>query len=137
MSCFDDAPEFIAEDNRRFRPNSPVTRDMMEAKHEALFPPSVVKDKTIIDFGSCTRSSVPWVLSHGAKHYTGSETHEAYASLSHRLLAGRHGADKFAIHQQPIEQYLAAHAGKQQYDIVSLLGVLYVFTDYYSVLQQA
>ena len=133
-SCFDNAPEFIDEDNRIFRTFNPISKSQMLAKHEALLPAEMVKGKTVLDLGSCMGATGHWCLSNGAAHYTGVEVQHTYAELSQRLLTKYH-AGKFKIETQPIEQWLVQpHA---QYDIVCILGVLYAFSDYFLILRQA
>lgn len=135
MSCFDDAPEFIDEDNRRFRTMNPISKSQMVAKHEALFPPELLKGKTVLDLGSCLGATGHWCLSNGATYYTGVEVQPAYAKLSEKLL-GKYHAGKFKIYQQPIEKWLT-EVHTETYDIVCLLGVLYAFSDYFFILKRA
>lgn len=133
MSCFDQAPEFVDEDNRRFREENPVSNNLMEAKHEALLPPDMVKGKTVLDLGCCLGATGHWCLSHGAAHYTGVEVQDDYVEGARRLL-GKYHPGKFTIEQMGIEKWLDS-AGTRQFDIVCMLGVIYVFTDYYSILK--
>lgn len=135
MSCFDTAPEFIDEDNRRFRTHNPVSKSQMEAKHEALFPPELIKGKTILDLGSCLGATGHWCLSNGATHYTGIEVQDTYAQLSRKLMEKYHPG-KFIIESAPLEKWLS-QPHTQQYDFVCILGVLYGFSDYFTILKYA
>lgn len=135
MSCFDDAPEFLDEDNRRFRIKNPVSRTQMLAKHEALLPAETLKEKSILDLGSCLGATGHWCLSQGARHYTGVEVQHTYAEQSRRLL-GKYHAGKFTIIEQSVEQWLA-QPRTEQFDIVCLLGVIYAFSDYFSILNSS
>lgn len=133
MNCFDTAPEFIDEDNRRFRDWNPISKEQMLAKHEVLLPPDLIIGKTILDLGCCLGTTGHWCLSNGAKHYTGVELQDGYVDLANRLL-GKYHPGKFTIHQAPLEKWLSQNQNSL-FDIVCLLGVLYAFTDYYSILK--
>ena len=133
MSCFDDAPEFIELDNRQFRLLSAVTKEQMENKHEVLFPRSLVEGRTILDLGCCLGATGHWCLSEGATHYTGVEVQETYATAARMLMSKYHPNDAIII-ESSIEDFLATNT--QQYDVVAILGVIYVFTDYYSILKK-
>ncbi len=134
MNCFDNAPEFFKEDNRRFRAKNPVTKEMLYNKHIALLPQEVVKGKTILDLGCCIGATGHWCLSNGATHYTGVELQTEYADIAHKLL-GKYHPGKFKIDVMAIEEWLDNFAG-QSFDVVCLLGVIYTFVDYYSVLKK-
>jgi hypothetical protein len=135
-SCYDAAPEFIDEDNRRFRSENPISRQLMAARHGVLLPEGLVRGKTVLDLGCCLGATGHWALSHGATHYTGVELQAGYAEAAQRLLQ-RYHPGKFTLHQMAIEPWLAKAPPKPAYDIVCLLGVLYVFTDYYSILKSS
>jgi SAM-dependent methyltransferase len=94
---------------------------------------SMVNGKSILDLGCCLGATGHWCLSHGASHYTGVEIQEGYVQAARRLLEKYH-AGKFFIEQIAIEQYLA-NPPSEPFDIVCVLGVLYAFTDYYSILK--
>jgi hypothetical protein len=133
--CFDAAPEFIDEDNRRFRTWNPVSKLQSTAKHKTLLPEELVRGKTVLDLGSCMGATGHWCLFHGASHYTGVEYQPEYAEAAQRLL-NRYHPGKTTYHQISIEKFLAQPATRP-FDIVCLLGVLYVFTDYYSILKES
>jgi hypothetical protein len=133
MSCFEDAPEFIEEDNRRFRPRNPVSFEQMTNKHEALLPRKIVEGKTVLDLGCCMGATGHWVLSQGAVHYTGIEFQKEYAESAQRLLNKYHPG-KAEIHQTSIEKWLMK-PDLPMYDVVCLLGVIYSFVDYFLILK--
>ncbi len=135
MSCFDTAPEFIDEDNRKFRTHNPVSKSQMEAKHEALFPPELLHGKTVLDLGSCLGATGHWCLSNGASYYVGVEVQNTYAELSKKLL-GKYHPGKFSIECEPLESWLAK-PHTEQFDFVCILGVLYCFADFFSILKHA
>lgn len=132
MSCFDDAPEFLDLDNRRTRTLSPVSKEQMEKKHAVLFPPEMVKGRTVLDLGCCLGATGLWCLSHGAAKYTGVEVQDFYADNA-KLLLDKYYPGQAVIEKKTIEQWFKENT--TMYDIVSILGVLYVFTDYYSILK--
>lgn len=133
MDCFDAAPEFIDEDNRRFRISNPVTKSQSTAKHEAILPADVVRGKTILDLGCCLGATGHWCLYHGAAHYTGVEAQKPYTDIGQRLMEKYHPG-KYRLHTAMIEEWLRDNQA-QTFDIVCILGVLYVFSDYYSILK--
>lgn len=134
MNCFETAPEFVDEDNRRFRTWNPVSKSQMHAKHSALLPEQLINGKTILDLGCCLGATGHWCLSQGAAHYTGVEVQKEYTDIAEPLFA-RYHAGKYAIHHMSIEEWLA-QPQIQRFDIVCLLGVIFAFTDYYSVLKK-
>ncbi|MGB1012174.1 MAG: hypothetical protein ACPGVP_20840, partial [Thiolinea sp.] len=73
QQAFDNYPAFYQEDNRRHRGFNPTSKAFIEAKYATLLPEKLIKDKTILDLGSCNGSAGQWTLFHGAKHYTGVE----------------------------------------------------------------
>lgn len=134
MKPFEDAPEFVDLDNRQFRQFNPVSKEQMQNKHEVLLPPEVVKGKTVLDLGSCMGGTGHWALSHGAAHYTGVELQESYITTCQPLFEKYHPG-KYSLHVASAEDWLAKDT--QTYDIVCMLGLLFVFVDYYSVIKRA
>ncbi len=135
MNCFDSAPEFIEEDNRRFRLRNPVSKEQMHNKHAALLPEETVRGKSVLDLGCCLGATGHWCLSQGATHYTGVEFQSGYAEIAEKLLNKYH-PEKFSIQQMSIEEWLG-QPDKPNFDVVCLLGVLYAFVDYFSILKLA
>ena len=133
MNCYETAPEFIDEDNRRFRARNPISMQQMHNKHEALLPEEVVHGKSILDLGCCLGATGHWCLSHGATRETGIELQSEYAQIAEKLLNKYHSG-KFAIKQMAIEEWLK-QPDKPSFDVVCLLGVMYAFVDYYSILK--
>jgi hypothetical protein len=130
---FSDALDFIESDNRQHRPRTPVNLEYMTKKHRALFPDASVRGKTILDLGSCLGSTGHWCLAAGASHYRGVEVQHTYVELSKTLLAKYHPSSTFSIVESAVEPYIDTQ--KEQFDIVSALGIIYGFTDYYSFLR--
>lgn len=133
MNCFEKAPEFIEEDNRRFRLKNPISKQQMLHKHEALLPAELLYGKSVLDLGCCMGATGHWCLSHGANHYTGIECQSEYAQNAERLL-GKYHPGKFDIHHTSIEEWLS-RTPPSSYDITCLMGVIYAFVDYFSILK--
>lgn len=133
MNCYDAAPEFVDEDNRRFRTTYIVSKEQMHNKHAVLLPEEIIRGKSVLDLGSCIGATGHWCLSNGATHYTGVEFQPEYAQTSERLLNKYHPG-KFTIQQMAIEAWLK-QPNKPTYDVVCMLGVIYAFVDYFSILK--
>jgi hypothetical protein len=131
MPVFTADSDFIESDNRRERVVNPVSAAQMNNKHEALFPEEMVRGKSVLDLGCCIGATGHWCLSLGAASYTGVELQAEYATTARTLLE-KHHPGKAIVFAAPIETWLATN--QQAYDVVAALGVIYVFTDYYSVL---
>lgn len=134
FSPFKKAPEFVDEDNRLRRTFSPISLEQMHNKHEVLFPAEVVEGKRVLDLGCCLGATGHWCLSLGAKSYTGVEVQKEYAEIGQQLMQQYHPG-KGEIVRMGIEEFLE-HPPQQSYDVIAMLGVIYVFTDYYSVLKK-
>ncbi|MBS1968785.1 MAG: methyltransferase domain-containing protein [Bdellovibrionales bacterium] len=132
---FEVEPGFYLEDNRNQRAVVPVTKETLEAKHAAIMPEWLVEGKSVLDLGCCLAATGHWCLSYGAKKYTGVELQPEYAKKAKELLGKHWSKDQFEIVQSEISDFLA-EVKKGEYDIVMMAGVLYVFLDYFSVLEK-
>ncbi len=132
ISPFDAAPEFSNMDNRRLRVYYPISTQHLNNKHEVLLPTPVVKGKRVLDLGSCIGATGHWCLSMGAAWYTGVETQKTYTDISQTLLQKYHPG-RFTIEQTSVEDWLSRNTA--HYDVTIALGVLFAFTDYYSILR--
>ena len=133
MSCFEEAPEFVGMDNRQRRSFTPVSVEQMEKKHPALLPRELVEGKSVLDLGCCLAATGHWCLSQGAASYVGVELQQTYAD-SARALMGRYHPGRFRIDWEPIESWL--EDTEERFDVVAMLGALYAFTDYYSIVRR-
>ncbi|MGB0849360.1 MAG: class I SAM-dependent methyltransferase [Thiolinea sp.] len=133
QQAFDNYPAFYQEDNRRHRGFNPTSKAFIEAKYATLLPKKLIKDKTILDLGSCNGSAGQWALFHGAKHYTGVEIQENYVEQSRQLLA--HWQDRVDIIQQDVSSFLHQSVD-DTFDIILLAGMLYHFVDTKQVIDQ-
>ena len=129
-SPYDDYPEFYTQDHRQKRLLSPVNKEQLENRHAAMFAEWNIRDKTVLDLGSCLGATGQWVLFHGARHYTGVEAQAAYAERSRRLLG--HYSDRVRIEQSSIEDFLVENT--EEFDVIVMLGVIYAFLSYHDLL---
>ena len=129
-SPYDDYPEFYTQDHRQKRLLSPVNKEQLEKRHAAMFAEWNIRDKTVLDLGSCLGATGQWVLFHGARHYTGVEAQTAYAEQSRRLLG--HYSDRVRIEQGAIEDFLDEN--RDEFDVVVMLGVIDAFLNYHDLL---
>lgn len=132
--AFDDFPAFYQQDNRRNRPFNPTSKAFLEAKFSVLLPPQLVKDKHILDLGSCYGEAGQWALFNGAAHYTGVEIQQTYVTQSRQMLA--HWQQRAEIIHHDIRHYLN-EAAADTFDIVIVAGVLYHFIDTKTIIDQA
>lgn len=124
--AFDDYPDFYENDNRRNRGFNPISKAFLEAKFGVLLPEDVVKDKSVLDLGSCYGATGQWVLFNSAKSYTGIEIQAEYVNESKKLLA--HWGDRVTILQQDVRSYLKG-VDENSFDVVVISGILYHFID--------
>jgi hypothetical protein len=123
-------PEFIEQDIRRHRENGVrnsyynVNDEFMVKRISQILNNQTVKDKTILDIGSCIGTLGAWALEYGANHYTGLEVQPNFVDISKTLLA-KHFFGKFNIVHESIENYQPT----EQYDIVVAAGVLFGVVD--------
>lgn len=137
MSFFEKFPEFVNLDSRKDRGFSPVTAETLDNRHEVSLPDWLVNGMTVLDLGSCLGATGHWVLTKGARHYTGVEVQPALAQTSVSLLSKYWQPDQFNIVQQDIRQYLKDEiAAGKKYDVVVMVGVIYAFLDTYGILEQ-
>ncbi|WP_211665260.1 class I SAM-dependent methyltransferase [Leucothrix arctica] len=131
---FDKYPAFYEEDNRRNRGFNPTSKDFLEVKFKVLLPEQLVKDKRILDLGSCYGAAGQWALFYGAASYTGVEVQETYVEQSRSLLA--HWGDKVNIVHQDVTSFLL-DTPDDTYDLVLLAGMLYHFVDTKKIIDQS
>ena len=123
---FDDYPGFYLQDNRQYRGLNPITKGTLEAKCAALLPEWLVKNKSVLDLGSCLGAAGQWALYYGAASYTGVEIQGGYVDQSRLLLS--HWGERARIVQTGIREFLERCADRE-FDIVVAAGVIYHFID--------
>lgn len=137
MNIFLTQNEFIDTDPRIDRPSSLVYSIDIETtfiRHQVLLPSSILKNKTVLDLGSCNAASGAWCLSNGAKHYTGVEFQKNYVTQSARNLEKYYPKTKWAIESDSIQSFIKKN--EKRYDIVIALGVVHAFDDVVDFLYQ-
>lgn len=135
--------EFIDEDIRNRRPKyittttgtyngRPVDQEYMFKKNAISLPSSLIKDKTVLDIGSCIGATGAYVLSNGARKYTGIEMQPAFVDISNRLLSKYYDITTFEIFNRGLEDF---HSN-EKFDIVICAGVLYAIFDTFSAVSK-
>jgi 16S rRNA G966 N2-methylase RsmD len=125
MNVFEKYPQFISTDPRTNRTGAySVSAGFMQVRHECLFGPTSLKDKTVLDLGSCVAATGAWVLAHGAKFYCGIEYHKDLTGIAEKNLTA-FDSSRWQIVNQSVEDFFKTNAKK--YDIVIASGLLYAF----------
>ena len=119
-------PDFIEQDIQRFRANEVrnsypnVNEETVIRRISHMVDQNSVKDRTVLDIGSCIGTLGAWCLEYGAKHYTGVEIQPDFIRISETLLS-KHFPNKFTIIKQPIQEFDTT----EKYDIVVAAGVMF------------
>jgi len=137
-NIFESATEFVDYDNRKFRMiHNKTSSEVLQNKFEVQLPIELIKDKTILDLGSCLGAAGHYSLTHGCKHYTGVEVQPYYFDTSNLILSKYWAKDKFKIIQQDVEKFLDDCIEKNiQYDYVLAAGIIYGFLDIVSIIKK-
>ncbi len=136
-SIFDSATEFIDLDNRRLRHKQTTTLESLTNKLLVQLPADLIKDKTILDLGSCLGAAGHHALSYGSSHYTGVELQPYYFDTSIQLLSKYWQEHQYSIIQQDVEEFLdIAIAENRKYDYVLAAGIIYGFVNIVSILEK-
>jgi len=133
MSVYDGHEDFFNLDTRIDRVVSPVVMEHKIEKYNIMLPESLVKDKTILEIGSCMGDAGHWCLSYGAKQYTGVEIQEEFYKKSKKLLS--HWGDKAKNVNEDLETYLSS-LNNFKFDITIFFGVLYAFPNPVDILEK-
>lgn len=137
MNIFERDQDWIELDNRKERKTSQVTAESVYNRYSAQLPQWLVKDRSILDLGSCLAAAGHWVLTQGAASYTGVEVQEPYISNSEQLLAKYWPQAEARIVPMEIEQFLdVAIANNEQWDVVVASGILYAFFNTFGILEK-
>ncbi len=137
-NIFEIATEFVDYDNRKFRMvHNKTSSEVLQNKFEVQLPIELIKDKTILDLGSCLGAAGHYSLTQGCKHYTGIEVQPYYFDTSNLILSKYWSNDKFKIIQQDVEKFLDECIEKNiQYDYVLAAGIIYGFLDIVSIIKK-
>ena len=126
-------PEFVEDDTRKNRKiGYSINNEFLEKRYSALLPPFMVKDKTILDLGAAIGSAGAWCLHHGAKHYTGVDSH--FSDIANKNLNKYFDPTKWQWVKMNVEEYLDRY--HLHYDIVLMAGIIYYFEDHGTLLQK-
>lgn len=137
MNIFESAREFVDLDNRKFRDFNICSARSLTNKLQVQLDPDLIKNKTILDLGSCLGAAGHWALHHGALHYTGVELQDYYADTSRKLLNKYWPTNVFDIIKTDIESFLdSCIKNNQKYDYVLIAGVLQVFFNTIDILKK-
>jgi hypothetical protein len=137
-NIFEIATEFVDYDNRKFRMvHNKTSSEVLQNKFEVQLPIELIKDKTILDLGSCLGAAGHYSLTHGCKNYTGVEAQQYYVDTSNLILSKYWSTEQFQIIQQDVEKFLDSCIEQNiQYDYVLAAGIIYGFLDIISVLKK-
>jgi cyclopropane fatty-acyl-phospholipid synthase-like methyltransferase len=137
MNFFDNYLEFIEVDPRKDRGTTQVTSESMSKRCEASLPAWLIKDKTILDLGSCFGAYGHWALTHGAKHYTGVELQKQFSEKSIQLLSKHHDESNYSIVTQDAFDFVKdCSSFGVKYDIVIASGLIHGYLDVISLLEK-
>ena len=125
---YDKYPEFIEKDPRTQRKNVrsySITKEFSENRHESFFINYNLKNKTVLDLGSCVGSMGPWVLEKGAEYYHGVEYDKTLSDISKANLTKYFDKNKWDITNDYIENFFENN--NKKYDIVIASGIIYTY----------
>jgi hypothetical protein len=124
---------FVEIDPRRARPHGYFpSRETNINRFMGFLPPDLVKNKTVLDLGSCVSATGSWSLYHGCKHFTGVEIHKelnqvADAAMKEFFDTGWRLVDK------DIETFISSD--HDHYDIILMSGVNHCVKDFLTLLE--
>jgi 2-polyprenyl-3-methyl-5-hydroxy-6-metoxy-1,4-benzoquinol methylase len=104
-----------------------INFDIQYHRHNTVLPPELVKDKTILDLGSCIGASGAWVLANGAKRYVGVEYLQSFVNEAEKNLSKYFPTSDWKIYAISIESFLRFNIEK--FDIVLAWGIAFVSTN--------
>jgi predicted nicotinamide N-methyase len=139
-NTFTRQPEFITRDHRQYRPvdidqaGQPytVTTDFMFNRHRVMIPPELIKDKTVLDVGSCYGATGAWCLDNGAKHYTGLEPQRKFVEDSRNILGMYYKPEQYEVIEEPLDTFNT----DRKWDVVIASGVIYGVFDQYECIRK-
>lgn len=124
MNIFEEQPEFIKLDPRKNRKiGYAIDPEFMLIRHQAILPSKLVKNKRILDLGSCLAATGAWCLSNGASFYQGVEIDDEFVKNSTFCLQKYYPSDSWSINKTSIEDFLLTHDSK--FDILIASGIMY------------
>jgi len=92
-----------------------------------MLPPDSLKDKSVLDLGSCVGYTGAWALHHGAAKYHGVEFSKDFVNISRNNLK-QYFADKdWKVEHSSIEDFFKSST--ETFDILIASGIIYSFID--------
>lgn len=131
MNVYDGNEDFFNLDVRKDRLIFPIKIENRIKKYNNLLPEQVVKDKVVLDLASYLGDAGHWVLSYGAKHYTGVEIQSKFSDISKKLLSP--WGNKVNIINTDLEVFL--NETNIKFDLIICFGVLYAFDNIIDILK--
>ena len=126
-------PEFVEDDTRKDRKRGyKISTQFLDNRYAALLPSHIIQGKTILDLGAAIGSAGAWCLHHGAKHYTGVDSH--FSDIANKNFNKYFDPIKWQWVKMNVEEYL--DKCPLQYDIVLMAGIIYYFEDHNILLQK-
>lgn len=113
---------FAEIDPRYTRAHHPTRLDYDTHRYNALLPPDLIENKTILDLGACVGASGAWLLHHKCAHWTGVELQKELFDIGNNALPQFFPKDQFDFKNVEIGNFIQNN--KQFYDIILLSGVL-------------
>lgn len=134
MTCFFSLyKEFVDDDYRKDRARGyPINEEFLSKRYECMLPEELIKDKTILDLGSCVSSLGAWTLHHNAKEYTGVECNKDLCDLAIKNLSNYF--DNWNIIHTDVEYFL--NTDNRHFDIIVASGILNYYYDQKVVLDK-
>jgi hypothetical protein len=90
--------------------------------YTGLLPPSVIKDKTVLDFGPFIFLSGAWSLYHGATHVTGVEYGKQNCVIGEKCMR-MFFTENWQLENTLIEKFIANN--DQKYDVILIAGTIH------------
>jgi len=115
-------------------PQRPDYYDFCTRRLTGLIPPELVRDKRVLDLGSCYGTVGCWALLHGAKHYTGVEIQTETHQTALKQFGSAFDSTQFNLTNQTILDFFATN--DEKFDIVCLFGVLQITPEYDAILRE-
>ena len=100
-----------------------ISNSQMNKKlYTGILPPSVIKDKTVLDFGPFIFLSGAWSLYHGAKQVTGVEYSKQNCVIGERCMR-MFFTENWQLENTLIEKFIANN--DQKYDVILIAGTIH------------
>ena len=127
-NIFNTYTDFITTDPRTDRPNNKygsyeITSEFQFIRHNASLSPALIKDKKVVDLGSCLAATGAWCLHHGASKYVGIELQKEFCNQSKKNLEKYFPDANWEVRQQSLTDFF--NTNTEKFDIIVAFGVIY------------